>query len=235
MRELKEAFEGMEKDGKGKGSLKPDRRTRQQAREAVEIGDTTDADNAQGEQEGNQSLIMAWSDPADIFPPEAVSLDPRAFAEPVDIIPKVSPSLQTALKSAKWKERKEALDDLLTLLSSTPRIKDAPELGELAKSLASRIAGDANISCVMVATACIEDLAKGMMTAFAKYREVVMPLMLERMKERKASVTDSIGSALDAVFATVSIFFLPNVFGIIFTTGQYRVSYRMSFQTLKPR
>jgi cytoskeleton-associated protein 5 len=93
----------------------------------------------------------------------------------------------------------------LTLLSSTPRIKDAPELGELAKSLASRIAGDANISCVMVATACIEDLAKGMMTAFAKYRELVVPLMLERMKERKTSVTDSIGSALDAVFTTVSV------------------------------
>ena len=152
-----------------------------------------------------QSSIIAWSDPADIFPPEATSLDPRAFAEPVDIIPRLSPSFQTALKSAKWKERKEALDDLLTLLSSTPRIKDGPELGELAKSLASRIAGDANISCVMVATACIEDLAKGMMTVFAKYREAVVPLMLERMKERKASVTDSIGSALDAVFATVSI------------------------------
>ncbi|KAF8228198.1 microtubule associated protein [Tricholoma matsutake] len=187
VKELKEAFEGMEKDGKGKGSLKPERHTRQQAREVVEVSDNADVEGGQGGQE------------------DATDLDPRAFAEPVDIIPKLSPSLQTALKSAKWKERKEALDDLLTLLSSTPRIKDAPELGELAKSLASRIAGDANISCVMVATACIEDLAKGMMMAFAKYREVVVPLMLERMKERKASVTDSIGSALDAVFTTTKL------------------------------
>jgi len=139
------------------------------------------------------------------------------------------------LKSAKWKERKEALDDLLTLLSSTPRIKDAPELGELAKSLASRIAGDANISCVMVATACVEELAKGLMTAFAKYREVVVPLMLERMKERKASVTDSIGSALDAVFTVVSVRVLYKVFVIIFTALQFRVKFRISFWTLNLR
>jgi hypothetical protein len=177
----------------------------------------------------------AWSNPADIFPLDAADLDPRAFAEPIDIIPKLSPSLQTALKSVKWKERKEALDDLSTLLSSTPRIKDAPELGELAKSLASRIAGDANISCVMVATACIEDLAKGMMTGFAKYREVVVPLMLERMKERKTSVTDSIGSALDAVFTTVSICLLYNLFDIIFTAHQFRVNFRILLRTLNPR
>jgi cytoskeleton-associated protein 5 len=145
------------------------------------------------------------SDSTDLCETDAAGLDPRACAEVVDIVPQLSPTLNTALKSAKWKERKEALDDLLTLLSSTPRIKDSPELGELAKSLAARVAGDANISCVTVATGCIEELAKGMMTAFAKYREVVVPLMLERLKERKASVTDSIGSALDAVFTTVSV------------------------------
>lgn len=122
----------------------------------------------------------------------------------MDIAPKLSPSLQTALKSSKWKERKEALDDLLTLLSSTARVKDAPELGELAKSLATRIATDANISCVTAASSCIEELAKGMGVSFAKYHEVVIPLMLERLKERKASVTDIIGTGLDAVFSTVS-------------------------------
>jgi cytoskeleton-associated protein 5 len=50
----------------------------------------------------------------------------------------------------------------------------------------------------------VEALAKGMMTAFGRYRETVVPLMLERLKERKASVTDTIGAALDAVFHTVS-------------------------------
>lgn len=109
------------------------------------------------------------------------------------------------LTSSKWKERKEVLDELLTVLSATPRIKEASELGELARSLALRIQSDANINCVMTAAACMEALAKGLMSSFARYREAVVPPMLERMKERKVNVTDSIGTALDAVFSTVSI------------------------------
>ena len=37
MKELKEAFENMEKEGQGKGSLKPERLTRAGAREAEQV------------------------------------------------------------------------------------------------------------------------------------------------------------------------------------------------------
>jgi cytoskeleton-associated protein 5 len=46
VKELKEAFEAMEKEGKGKGSVKPERFTRAQARElenAAQEDDTPDA------------------------------------------------------------------------------------------------------------------------------------------------------------------------------------------------
>ena len=92
----------------------------------------------------------------------------------------------------------------MTLLNATPRIKDSPELAELVKSLVTRVQGDANINCVIVAAQCIEALAKGMMNAFGRYREATIPLMLERLKERKTTVTDTIGVALDAIFHTVS-------------------------------
>ena len=49
MKELKEAFENMEKEGQGKGSLKPERLTRAGAREAEEqvaIGSESLADQA---------------------------------------------------------------------------------------------------------------------------------------------------------------------------------------------
>lgn len=138
--------------------------------------------------------------PLDLTPP-----DPRESAEPIDIVPKLPSSLQTMLTSSKWKERKEVLDELLALLTSTPRIKDSSELGDLAKSLGVRIQSDANINCVMAAAACIDSLAKGLMVSFARYRETVVPLMLERLKERKVNVTDSIGTALDAVFSTVRV------------------------------
>lgn len=143
--------------------------------------------------------------------------DPRMFVEEVDIVPKMPANFQGNLKSSKWKERKEALDELASLLEKTPRIKEASELGELARSLATCIQKDANINCVMVAAKCLEGLAKGLMSGFAKYRESVVPPMLERLKERKANVTDAIGAALDAVFQSVSRCVRPY---ILFTCPQ---------------
>ncbi|CCL99138.1 uncharacterized protein FIBRA_01153 [Fibroporia radiculosa] len=189
VKELKEAFEGMEKDGKGKGSVRPERTTRAAAREA-------DSDAAMGDASESVAAV------------EEAPPDPRMFAEEVNIIAKLPQNLQSSLTSSKWKERKEVLDDLLTLLNATPRIKEAPELGDIAKSLATCVQKDANINCVMVAAGCIEALSKGMMTNFGRYREGVIPPMIERLKERKTNVTDIIGNALDAVFMTTT---LPDV------------------------
>lgn len=125
------------------------------------------------------------------------------MAEEEDIVPRLPANLNANLASSKWKERKEGLDDLLTLVNATQRIKDAPEIGDLSKTLASKVQSDANINCVMVAAQCIEGLAKAMKGSYGRYRESVVPPMLERLKERKATVTDAIGAALDAVFVTV--------------------------------
>ncbi|KAG1756819.1 armadillo-type protein [Suillus paluster] len=189
VKELQEAFEGMEKAGKGKGTLKSERLTREHQREAEAAGDAGDEGEAES---GGQ--------------PEELDLpDPRTLAEPVNIVPKLPSNMQANLTSSKWKERKEVLDELLTLVNATPRIQDAPELGELVKSLAACISKDANINCVMTAAHVMEGLAKGMMSPFGRLRETVIPLMLERLKERKATVTDAIGTALDAVFSTTTL------------------------------
>ena len=125
------------------------------------------------------------------------------MVEAVDVVPRLPQGLQTSLMSSKWKERKEVLDDLLKVLSSTLRIKDSPELNDVVKGLAGRM-GDANINCVITAALCLESLAKGLMEGFARFREVTIPPILERMKERKQSVVDALAAALDAAFATVS-------------------------------
>jgi hypothetical protein len=44
VKELKEAWESMEKEGRGKGSLKPERMTRQQARDAEQNADSGEGD-----------------------------------------------------------------------------------------------------------------------------------------------------------------------------------------------
>lgn len=151
------------------------------------------------------------------------------FAEEVDIVPKLPTNLQANLKSSKWKERKEALDDLLTLLNATPKIKDASELGDIAKSLATCVHKDANINCVMTAANCMEAMAKGMMKSFGRYREAVVAPMLERMKERKANVTDAIGAALDAVFATVRC--SVDGHSIVWTDRTNRLHWQISCRT----
>ncbi|KAI0695900.1 ARM repeat-containing protein [Cytidiella melzeri] len=186
VKELKEAWEGMEKEGKGRGSLKPERLTRAATR-AAEAYDATADDGDAG------------------APEEEAPLDPRMLSDEVDIVAKIPSNFQASLGSSKWKERKEALDDFLTLLNATPRIKDAPEFGEISKSLATCVHKDSNINCVITAANCLEGLAKGLMTPFARYREAIVPPMLERLKERKVNVTDAIGTALDAVFTTTML------------------------------
>jgi hypothetical protein len=65
------------------------------------------------------------------------------------------------------------------------------------------VQSDANINCVMVAAQCLEGLAKGLMGNYGRYKEIVVPPLLDRLKERKASVTDTLSAALYAIFETV--------------------------------
>lgn len=181
VKELQEAFETMEKEGNGKGSLKAERFTREHQRES-------DANAA-----------------VDETPEEIDIPDPRMLAEVANIVSKFPSNMQASLASSKWKERKEVLDELLTLVNATPRIQDAPEISELSKSLATCIQKDANVNCVVAAANVLEGLARGVMEPFGKLREALVPPILERLKERKASVTDAIGAALDAIFLTTSL------------------------------
>jgi hypothetical protein len=48
VKELKEAWDGMEKEGRGKGNLKPERMTRQQARDAEQNADAGEDDAGDG-------------------------------------------------------------------------------------------------------------------------------------------------------------------------------------------
>ncbi|KAG6334584.1 hypothetical protein ID866_4507 [Astraeus odoratus] len=206
VKELQETFQTMEKEGKGKGTLKAERFTREHQREneanaeGGDMGDVREDEASKGDKVHSRNAGDAYYAVAEIDLP-----DPRMLAEPVDIVPKLPSNMQANLTSSKWKERKEVLDELLTIVNATPRIQDAPELGELAKSLATCIHKDANINCVMTAANVLEGLAKGVMRPFGRLRETIVPPMLERLKERKVNVTDAIGATLDAVFTTTSL------------------------------
>lgn len=136
------------------------------------------------------------------MPEEEGEIDAFDLAEPVDVISKIPKDFHDQLASSKWKDRKDALDALYNVLN-IPRIKDG-QFDDIVKGLA-KCMKDANIAVVTVAANCVDLLAKGLRSGFAKYRPTILSPMLERLKEKKPSVADALGHALDAVFASTNL------------------------------
>jgi hypothetical protein len=133
---------------------------------------------------------------------EGVEVDVFDLAEPQDVVSKVAADFHEQLASSKWKERKDALEGLFAVLN-VPRIKDG-DFNEIIRGLA-KCMKDANIAVVTQAAQCIEVLAKGLRKPFSKHRSVIMAPIMERLKEKKVSVSDALGLALDQVFLTTGL------------------------------
>ncbi|OJD13694.1 hypothetical protein AJ78_05874 [Emergomyces pasteurianus Ep9510] len=129
-------------------------------------------------------------------------IDVFDLAEPVDVLSKAPKDLHEKLASSKWKDRKEALDELFATVN-VPRIKDG-QFDEVMRALA-KCMKDANVAVVTVAANTIEAIAKGLRKSFAKYKPVILAPLMERLKEKKQSVADALGHALDAVFGATSL------------------------------
>jgi cytoskeleton-associated protein 5 len=138
--------------------------------------------------------VVAYEEEADI------DLEPEY--EAVNVMPKIPKDLQERLSSSKWKDRKDALDDLHQAINH-PRIEEGP-FDDILRALA-KCMKDANIAVVSIAANCVEILANGLKKGFSKYRAIVVQPMMERLKEKKQSVTDALGAALDAVLASTSL------------------------------
>lgn len=130
----------------------------------------------------------------------AIDLEPEY--EAVDVLAKVPADFGDRLASSKWKDRKEALDDLFTAVN-VPAMQEGP-FDDVIRGCAKSMK-DANIAVVTVAANCIECIAKGLRKAFTRYRGTILGAMLERFKEKKASVTDALAAACDAVFLAVGL------------------------------
>ncbi|KAI1382857.1 armadillo-type protein [Hypoxylon trugodes] len=133
---------------------------------------------------------------------EPAEVDAFDLAEPQDVLSKVPGNFHDNLASSKWKDRKEALEALFAALN-VPRIKDG-DYAEINRGLAKSMK-DANIAVVTQAAQCIEVLAKGLRKSYGKYRATVMAPIMERLKEKKQTVSDALGAALDQVFLATSL------------------------------
>ncbi|TVY42433.1 Spindle pole body component, partial [Lachnellula occidentalis] len=133
---------------------------------------------------------------------EPVVIDVFDLAEPQEVLSKVPADFHDNLASSKWKERKDAVEALYTVLN-VPRIKDG-DYGDIVRGLAKSMK-DANVAVVVQAAQCIEVLAKGLRKPFSKYRAMVTGPIMERLKEKKAAVSDALGAALDQVFLATNL------------------------------
>ncbi|KXL45248.1 hypothetical protein M433DRAFT_156107 [Acidomyces richmondensis BFW] len=129
-----------------------------------------------------------------------IDLEPEY--EAVDVFAKVPKDFNDRLASSKWKDRKEALDELLNAVN-VPAIQEGP-FDDIIRGCAKSMK-DANITVVTVAANCVELIAKGLKRSFSRYRSVILAPLLERFKEKKQSVTDAIAAACDAVFMSTSL------------------------------
>jgi len=133
---------------------------------------------------------------------DAPEIDLEPEYEAVDVFAKVPKDFSDRLASTKWKDRKEALDELFTAVN-VPAMQDGP-FDEVIRGCAKSMK-DANIAVVTVAANCVECIAKGLRKSFTKYRGTILGPMLERFKEKKQTVTDAIAAACDAVYLATNL------------------------------
>ncbi|KAJ2466787.1 hypothetical protein GGI02_004255, partial [Coemansia sp. RSA 2322] len=101
--------------------------------------------------------------------------------------------------SSKWKERKEAIQNLYDSLQKTIRLQFSSATGDIIQDLGRKIA-DVNIIVSTVAIQSLGLLAAGLRQPFAPFVQSTLPALIERSKERKQTVIDAIRLTTDAYF-----------------------------------
>ncbi|GAA5992452.1 hypothetical protein JCM10908_000823 [Rhodotorula pacifica] len=202
-KELGEAFEAADRgergDDYGFGKIRPSRYTASQKKEMARQ-EAQGQLEASGEVDGDEA---AAEDEAAADEPEA-AMDPYDLADPIPVLSRLPEDFYSNLSSSKWKDRKElALEPLLVTLSSSLRYQP-DNYADLVAALAGRMS-DANVLCVVLAAQCIEKLARGLRSDFARYKGAVTAPILGKLKEKKQNVQDALGAALDAIAASTSI------------------------------
>ncbi|EAZ63615.2 hypothetical protein PICST_80533 [Scheffersomyces stipitis CBS 6054] len=134
----------------------------------------------------------------------AVAFDPFDLAEPVDVLSKFPVDLDERIGSAKWKDRKEVLDEVLESLNSVVKVVPTADYTHFFRIIA-KCMKDANIQVVENAANSAEIVIKGLQGSFPKYKHILLMPMVERTKEKKASVATALENALTAIFDATSL------------------------------
>ncbi|KAJ3077075.1 Cytoskeleton associated protein 5 [Podochytrium sp. JEL0797] len=136
--------------------------------------------------------------PADVTESVPEPIDVFDISDPVNVLDNLPKGFYDALNAKKWSDRKEILEALLVVVKKSPKLEDG-RYGELVGVLAKKI-NDPHVIVLSLAINTLEFLARGLRTNFSQYRGLVLSPLLEKLKEKKSTVLESIRTCLDALF-----------------------------------
>ncbi|KAK6739178.1 hypothetical protein RB195_020939 [Necator americanus] len=125
--------------------------------------------------------------------------------EPSDIVGKIRKDFDELIGSKKWQERKEAVDSLLTIVESAPRVAISPDLQEVLMALIKVLEKDININVCSVSAKVLSKLATRMRTDFATVVPKIMAIAFDKLKEKKAVLRNELIELCDAASVTASL------------------------------
>ncbi|TVU36608.1 hypothetical protein EJB05_18547 [Eragrostis curvula] len=126
-----------------------------------------------------------------------VEIDEYDLVDPVDILTPLEKSgFWDGVKATKWSERRDAVAEL-TKLASTKKIAPG-DFHEVSRTL-KKLITDVNLAVSVEATQAIGNLARGLRTHFSGNARMLLPVLLEKLKEKKPTMTEALSQTLQAM------------------------------------
>ncbi|WOL15918.1 protein MOR1-like isoform X1 [Canna indica] len=124
-------------------------------------------------------------------------IDEYELVDPVDILAPLDKSgFWDGVKATKWSERRDAVAEL-TKLASTKRIAPG-DFAEVCRTL-KKLVTDVNLAVSVEAIQAIGNLAKGLRNHFSASSRFLLPVLLEKLKEKKPVLTEALTQTLQAM------------------------------------
>ncbi|KAF9590615.1 hypothetical protein IFM89_035933 [Coptis chinensis] len=124
-------------------------------------------------------------------------MDEYELVDPVDILTPLEKSqFWNGVKATKWQERKAAVSELKDL-ASTKRIAPG-DFTEVCRTL-KKLITDVNIAVSVEAILSIGNLARGLRSHFSGGSRFILPVLLEKLKEKKPALMEALTQTLQAM------------------------------------
>ena len=117
------------------------------------------------------------------------------LAEEVDLLKKYGPEFEEKIpEMKKWNEKKEMLDGLFND-ANVPKIMPGNYINLL--TIIKKMVGDTNPAVSQAAVKAIGAIAKGLRKNFESYVKDLMPVLIQKFKEKRPGFADDVFTALD--------------------------------------